>query len=1027
MNFSGYTGGRTSAFYSPECPSDQAQVASFFESADAVVYQAMMDSMCATYQAVACNDMTIAMEGLGDMAKSAWEFFKKIIDKIITFVKNTFNYIMSYIGDFESFIDKYKDKADFKEFQVSGYTYTIDSEDVDTGAISKLVDEYNTNSKKIKDWELHNLQSYINQELSKDKVSEIRGKICGTSPIKENRFVDALKKKYRSGKSSRSNFKINKSNINEYIDNFKKMKETLKDIKEDSRNVTDALQDMADFFKGMPQYEYKSSDKKEITQSKMSFDKEKGATIETDSERVEYSNEVYKKMTMYYNFCFRMTRELASVYTKAYTEKVSAAKEALSFYKDIIRTALSPFADKEEADKLKASKESVATEGIKSYLILNSDNPLTVKEQEIAYKEFRRYYTPETGWRFNDAASYNAKFKSEGNVIAFLSKMGSLDGYVDNEFRVKIREAIEKANKASKKFRFRMTNKLNSGGIFAGLNAYIYILAYRKSVPVSDTEKNNIYLESFDQMEAVADFNRYCKSLNFVAAKESSGDIIGFVRERDAYRSESTPAEIRIRAREAVAEASMNSDKYSYKLSYASESAVTSFAIHAILKNQPVQEAEIKIEQDLRETVNECHDYGVDFSDKLADIALEKYITDFKQYVNEIDVMAEAFQTGAVYLGDMVLEEVKVVNSNGQEADSSDEGFFSSIISFIKSIINKFVEAAKSMISSNEEWFEENNWKVKELTSKPELFQNISFTIIGYNAENKLFDKKYIHGVKFIYKNAIESKETIDFAKMARQMYPDMTKLSKNGDIAEGAKVFFRGSSNNVKQFTGGDAFKRFQIMANYCENYKAYVQHIQDALDSITSQMEDAESQLRDLTTESFSGTGLISEREPIQETMLSLMPWYGESGAANMVSVMERKNKNKGGNKGNNNANPAQAKQDAQGNTVNTQANGQVSNTENGEAPKPEDANKPKTDAEKQKEAEEKKAAKDAKVAAKTNAKTFFSVKVKVATAMLTIAEEQYAAYIKTIKGVVMAKGDALKKQGEEKKAAEAAKKKK
>ena len=44
-----------------------------------------------------------------------------------------------------------------------------------------------------------------------------------------------------------------------------------------------------------------------------------------------------------------------------------------------------------------------------------------------------------------------------------------------------------------------------------------------------------------------------------------------------------------------------------------------------------------------------------------------------------------------------------------------------------------------------------------------------------------------------------------------------------------------------------------------------------------------------------------------------------------------------------------------------------------------------------------------------------------------MLTIAEEQYAAYVKTIKGVVMAKGDALKKQGEEKKAATAQTKKK
>ena len=154
MRFESYPTTRTSSFYTPEIISPRMEAAKMFEDSDIIVYKAMMDSMTATYHGIACNSPEIVREGLGDMAKSAWEFFKKIGEKIINFMKNAFNYLMSYIGDFEDFIEKYKDnETKFKEFQVSGYDYTISEFEINTDPITEFISEFNSTVGKIKDME----------------------------------------------------------------------------------------------------------------------------------------------------------------------------------------------------------------------------------------------------------------------------------------------------------------------------------------------------------------------------------------------------------------------------------------------------------------------------------------------------------------------------------------------------------------------------------------------------------------------------------------------------------------------------------------------------------------------------------------------------------------------------------------------------------------------------------------------------------------------------------------------------------
>lgn len=519
----------TSAFIGPEAISDVMLNEMTFESADHEVFHTMMDSMCAMYQATACGDMSIAREGLGDMAKSAWEWFKSIIKKIADFIKNAFNYLISYVLDFEKFIDKYKENLNnFQEFEVSGYTYTIDGEPIDNYGIDKIVTQYNTNIDKIKDKEIADVQKMIREELGKESIGEMRAKLCGkTGIVKPDKFVKEMEKKFRNGKGSKSTIKVNSGLVSGYIDEFKRYKELLSDVKEDGYNVQSVLTDMGEFFRGMPTYDYKDSNDKRIKKYKISADAKKGE-VKTDEDGEEsYSTDHYKKLTMYYNFCYRMCRDIAGVYTKAYTVKIAALKEAVSFYKTVIRRALSPFADKmkDKAESaVSSTKESVGIDPVmelfNSRFSESGDVPLTLAECREAAAELKKYSGRMT------VIEPVTKLGIDNNIIGTFGFVGWSLG--ETEARKECRRITELATKKSKKYRFKIGSNINN--VLASSPFHVRIYAFRKKDKESDTERNSIWLENLSSIY-VSDVEDYT-----LRAMEAMHEIE--ISEWDAYYEE---------------------------------------------------------------------------------------------------------------------------------------------------------------------------------------------------------------------------------------------------------------------------------------------------------------------------------------------------------------------------------------------------------------------------------------------------------------------------------------------------------
>lgn len=857
-----------SVFIGPEAISDVMLSSMMFESADAEVFKAMSDSMCAMYQAVSCGDMEIAREGLGDMAKSAWEFFKSIIKKIASFIKNAFNYLMSYVLDFEKFIDQYKDNLNnFKEFEISGYTYTIDTEPIDNAGISKIVDQYNSNVDKVKKMELVDVQKLISQELGKESIGELRAKLCGKSGIiKPDKFVREMEKKFRNGKGSKGTVKVNSALVSSFIDEFKKYKELLDSVKEDGYNVQGVLNDMADFFHGMPTYEYKDSDDKRIKQYKISADGKKGEFKAEESGEESHSTDYYKKLTTYYNFCYRMCRDIAGIYSKAYTVKVAALKEAVGFYKTVIRKALSPFADKVK-DEITPSKEAVGivpTMEFISHLSESGDEPLTMAECHEAALELKRY----TG-RFNVVEPLT-KLGLNNNVIATLVLVGFTLG--ETAARQECRKIAETATKKSKKWRYRIGS--NMGTLVSGfLSMRVY--AFRKKDKESDTERNSIWMENLSELytDGVDDY-----SLRFMEA---------------------------------------------------------------------VHEAEIA-----------------------------EWDKHFREYINEIDVLAEGYRRGYI-----LMEDVEVKEKSGPDAK---ESTFSKIIEFIRTIIAKFMDKATNLFNSNQEWFDKYSGKLDDVSA--EAYDNIKITMLAYHKQNK-YDIPRTSVLPNDARLGTEKFKTLE--EVAKLMYPGICKLSATKDITEGTKIYFRGGSNKVETYSNGaDVKTQVTMMAEWCKEYTDTCHHIKDQIDKMTEEMEKMDKAYE--ASKESSSSYVLAEHALLEETGLAWLPFVDSKGNAKFLVLKEADA---------NDTNKEKAKEEKKEGAEAAKAAGATADDGKKEA-KPETEEERK--AREEKEAAEKKA-KDEKISKALAAKYYYQVKVKVATAMLTIAEERFVSYVKTLRNVV------------------------
>ena len=318
-----------------------------FTDIDNELHSIVRESFVATYYGIIDDCPNIVREGFGDFVNKAVDFFKKLCKSFITFIKNIFTLLESYVTDFKKFTEKHKDNAaNIKPFNVSIYKYSIKSDPVDKCGIESIINGYNKDIPKLKEMSLADLQAIIAKENSKEYFSGLRGKMCGKSFISRDKYHDELFKHFREGKNSTTQMEIDSSKISTMISEYKDFDSLVKSTKEEYSDVEGVFDDIIDFFKSMPSFKYEGSDHKTVDIHKIEHGEKTVGISKVGSEDWELN--YYKRVTAYYNFRFKQAKEISYIYSKAYTMKVSALKEALSEYRGVIRKSLNPFSDKKD-------------------------------------------------------------------------------------------------------------------------------------------------------------------------------------------------------------------------------------------------------------------------------------------------------------------------------------------------------------------------------------------------------------------------------------------------------------------------------------------------------------------------------------------------------------------------------------------------------------------------------------------------------------------------------------------------------
>lgn len=367
------------------------------------------------------------------------------------------------------------------------------------------------------------------------------------------------------------------------------------------------------------------------------------------------------------------------------------------------------------------------------------------------------------------------------------------------------------------------------------------------------------------------------------------------------------------------------------------------------------------------------YEYALDAMTAFRDQETEIFFEDMTHYLDEINVLGEAFIAGKI-----MLEEVEVDN------DKTGRSTLGMIIDFIKRVIAKFIDTAKNLFKSNEKWFADNVHKFDAIPDNK--YAALNLTILPYW---KVSDYKVIAPRIKSNDNRLGTtfKDTND---IENAMYPDLMKNTVSNNIVEGAKISYRGGTNNLESVKGDSVKGVVKGMIQYCNGYVNTANKIKESIEEIQKEVEASQEEL-DKAMENYS----IAEGVPLLESVFATMPWINKEGEA--FYITEDTAGTNGGVTNNNNSN-----------TQNNNNTNGTDNNQNANTDKPNPTSKaPEGNGVAQK-VDDNEAAKNEKnkmIAGKTAVKQYYQIYLKVATAMMTIAEERYLAYLRTLRSVLSA----------------------
>ena len=281
--------------------------------------------------------MDIIQEGFGDFVNACIKYFKSLMQKIADMFNGVIMFIKAFVGDFESFMKKYKSDILSKEpdFTITGFDYHFEGNVPNISVIQNIVSGYNTDlSDFVKNPTKEHTIDIRNKYGSDEFYDSIRGKCIGKGPMNDVDFTMNLHKIFRNGASDPKDILVDKKKVSDSMTEYSKTKSLLDSTTKYRRELESLMGSFMNFF-NEGTHVYYSGKQKVIAYDTLTADAKRD-----ERKEIEYTDSALVAYGSFYDHKFSQARKLSQIAIIAITAKVNAIKEQMHQHKKIIRGAV---------------------------------------------------------------------------------------------------------------------------------------------------------------------------------------------------------------------------------------------------------------------------------------------------------------------------------------------------------------------------------------------------------------------------------------------------------------------------------------------------------------------------------------------------------------------------------------------------------------------------------------------------------------------------------------------------------------
>lgn len=284
----------------------------------------------------------ITMEGVKDIAKSAVEFFKRMLRKFKEYMKKFYMLMYSHLGSFDKFIIKYADVLKDKkpDFHMQGYEFSTRVSFPAILEVETVIQDFNAGLSKISKTSVKEEETKLAQKTSAEESAKIRGAILGVGPIEKGDFTSTARKLLRGGQSEMKEIHVNASYLKKAINDYNEMKTRLKEYQKEEKKITDMINACIRIFSNGPAVELGSSGQRVYSARSVSSADGKVKEDGADSTKYDITESNATLVNKYYTIMYSRLNEFASLVLVAMTEKVKAVRDEMRQAEKVIRKSI---------------------------------------------------------------------------------------------------------------------------------------------------------------------------------------------------------------------------------------------------------------------------------------------------------------------------------------------------------------------------------------------------------------------------------------------------------------------------------------------------------------------------------------------------------------------------------------------------------------------------------------------------------------------------------------------------------------